>query len=103
MTGLPRLSATERIVLELLEAHGDLFGLEMVERARGRLKRGTIYVTLGRMVDKGYLESRQEPLPPGAIGLPRRLYRPTGYARRVLAAWRLAETMLTGVSPQEAR
>ena len=57
----------------------------------GRLKRGTVYVTLGRMQEKGYLESRQEPLPEGAIGLPRRLYRPTGHAMRVLETWRHAE------------
>ena len=34
---------------------------------------------------------RQEPLPEGAIGLPRRLYRPTGLAMRILAAWKAAE------------
>ncbi len=74
----------------------------MVELSRGRLKRGTVYVTLGRMHDKGYLESRQEDLADGAIGLPRRLYRPTAYAIRVLEAWRLAEQMLGGGQPQEA-
>jgi DNA-binding PadR family transcriptional regulator len=63
----------------------------MVDLSGGRLKRGTVYVTLGRMQEKGYLESRQERLPPGAIGLPRRLYRPTGLAMRILAAWRAAE------------
>ena len=57
------------------------------------MKRGTVYVTLGRMQEKGYLESRQEPLPEGAIGLPRRLYRPTGLAMRVLAAWKAAEAI----------
>lgn len=97
-TPLPRLSATERIILELLVEHGELFGLAMVEASGGRLKRGTVYVTLGRMEDKGYLESRQEPLPPGATGLPRRLYTPTGHALRVLDAWRLAERMLAGAS-----
>ena len=66
----------------------------MVELSGGRLKRGTVYVTLGRMQEKGYLESRQEPLPEGAIGLPRRLYRPTGLAMRVLAAWKAAEADL---------
>ncbi|HUE85336.1 MAG TPA: hypothetical protein VMO26_04595 [Vicinamibacterales bacterium] len=54
------------------------------------------------MQEKGYLESRQEALPPGAMGLPRRLYRPTGYAVRVLNAWRLAERMLAGAEPREA-
>ena len=79
-----------------------MFGLQLVEQSSGALKRGTVYVTLGRMQDKGYLESRQEALPEGAIGLPRRLYRPTGYALRVLDAWRVAEQMLRGVTPHEA-
>jgi hypothetical protein len=55
------------------------------------------------MVEKGYLESRQEPLPEGAIGLPRRLYRPTGLAMRILAAWKAAEQIyVAGANPQEA-
>jgi PadR family transcriptional regulator, regulatory protein PadR len=98
---LPRLSSTERLILELLEAHGELFGLQLVERSAGGLKRGTVYVTLGRMQEKGYLESRQEALPPGGIGLPRRLYHPTGYARQVLSAWRVAEQMMAGATPRE--
>jgi DNA-binding PadR family transcriptional regulator len=93
MDALPKFSATERLIVELLAAHQELFGLQMVELSGGRLKRGTVYVTLGRMHEKGYLESRQEALPAGAIGLPRRLYRPTGLALRVLAAWRTAEQM----------
>ena len=103
MTDLPRLSVTERLIIELLTAHEELFGLRMVELSAGRLKRGTVYVTLGRMQEKGYLESRQEPLPEGAIGLPRRLYRPTGLAMRILAAWKAAEQIyVTGANPQEA-
>lgn len=90
---LPKFSATERLIVELLAEHEELFGLQMVELSEGRLKRGTVYVTLGRMHEKGYLDSRQEPLPAGAIGLPRRLYRPTGLALRALAAWRAAEQM----------
>ena len=103
MSALPKFSAAERLIIELLGANDEMFGLQMVELSAGRLKRGTVYVTLGRMVEKGYLESRQEPLPEGAIGLPRRLYRPTGLAMRVLAAWRAAETSyLTSTEPQEA-
>ena len=102
MSDLPRLSATERLIIELLAAHEELFGLRMVELSEGRLKRGTVYVTLGRMQEKGYLESRQEALPEGAIGLPRRLYRPTGLAMRILAAWKTAEQIyVTGANPQE--
>ena len=103
MSDLPKLSQTELTIILLLQEGGELFGLQMVERSEGRLKRGTVYVTLGRMQEKGYLESRQEPLPEGAIGLPRRLYRPTGLAMRILAAWKAAEQIyVTGANPQEA-
>ena len=103
MTDLPRLSGTERLIIELLMANDQLFGLQMVELSAGRLKRGTVYVTLGRMVEKGYLESRQEALPEGAIGLPRRLYRPTGLAIRILHAWQTAEaSYINGAKAQEA-
>ena len=86
---VPRLSTTERLILDLLR-EGELFGLQLVDRSDGALKRGTVYVTLGRMQDKGYVESRTEPLPAGAIGLPRRWYRPTAYGLRVGDAWLLA-------------
>jgi DNA-binding PadR family transcriptional regulator len=98
---VPRLSPTERLILELLVT-GERFGLELVAASKGAIKRGTVYVTLARMQDKGYVESRLEPLPPGAIGLPRRLYRPTAYGLRVLDAWTVAARMLTGHRPQEA-
>jgi PadR family transcriptional regulator PadR len=86
---VPRLSTTERLILDLLREN-ELFGLQLVDRSDGALKRGTVYVTLGRMQDKGYVESRTEPLPPGAIGLPRRWYRPTPYGVRVHDAWTMA-------------
>ena len=86
---IPRLSATERLILEFIR-EGEFFGLQLVDRSAGALKRGTVYVTLGRMQDKGYVSSRTEPLPPGAIGLPRRWYRPTPFGLRVLDAWTMA-------------
>ena len=86
---LPRLSSTEHLILELL-AGEEMFGLQLVEESDGGLKRGTVYVTLGRMQDKGYVESRTEERPAGAIGLPRRLYKPTAYGLRVLKAWEAA-------------
>ena len=103
MNGLhvPSLSRTERLILELL-ADDESFGLRLVERANGALNRGTVYVTLGRMQEKGYVESRTEPLPPGAMGLPRRIYRPTAHGLRVFNAWALAARTLRGHRPQEA-
>ncbi len=103
MKDIPRLARTERIILDLLVAEGELFGLELVDRSGGALKRGTVYVTLQRMQEKGYVTSRAEPPHPGAIGLPRRLYRPTAYGLRVLDALRLAARALAGARrPQEA-
>ena len=87
---LPRLSGAEHRILELLASDGELYGLQLVERSQGRLKRGTVYVTLQRMEDKelveSRLESRQTPLP----GLPRRLYRPTRSGLALLRAIELA-------------
>jgi PadR family transcriptional regulator len=91
MADIPRLSSIEEVVLKMLchEAR-ELYGLKMIEASKGRLKRGTIYVTLGRMEEKGYISSRQEEVHPGMRGIPRRLYRPTGLGQRVLAAWEAA-------------
>jgi DNA-binding PadR family transcriptional regulator len=90
---IPTLSAKERLILELLlNAPGcELYGLEMVKRSNGQLKRGTVYVTLDRMDDKGYVTSR-EAKEPGQSGLPRRVFRITGLGQRVLNAWDLART-----------
>ena len=66
-----------------------MYGLQLVEQSQGALKRGTVYVTLGRMESKGFLASEQETLPAGAIGLPRRIYRPTALGERMLRAWTL--------------
>ncbi len=85
----PTLPPKERLILELLVAAGPMYGLQLVEQSNGELKRGTVYVTLGRMEAKRYVESEQESLPPGAIGLPRRLYRPTALGERMLRAWTL--------------
>ena len=87
MNDVPTLSGKERLILEMLTGTGPMFGLQLVEQSSGALKRGTVYVTLGRMEAKGFVESEQEPLPPGAIGLPRRIYRPTALGARMLRAW----------------
>jgi PadR family transcriptional regulator, regulatory protein PadR len=86
------LSEKESLILEMLVREGELYGLQMVTGSKGRLKRGTVYVTLGRMEDKGYLTSRLEDAPPEAGGLPRRVYHATPLGRRVLAVWTKAST-----------
>jgi PadR family transcriptional regulator, regulatory protein PadR len=98
---LPSISSTESLILDLLEP-GERFGLELIEASGGALKRGTIYVTLARMETKGFVESRQEERPAGAIGLPRRLYTPTSYGLKVRDAYRLLREALD-LRPAEAR
>lgn len=84
---LPTLSLKESLILELLIGAKEMYGLELVAASAGALKRGTVYVTLGRMEDKGYVDSRLEGAPPEAGGLPRRIYAPTALGREVLGAW----------------
>src|SRR5262245_8909431 len=93
---LPTFPQTERLVLELL-IDGPDFGLNLVARSDGALKRGTVYVTLGRMERKGFIPSEQEPQPPGSIGLPRRIYRVTPLGKRALRAW---ATLLRTLAPE---
>jgi DNA-binding PadR family transcriptional regulator len=91
---IPSISATESLILDLLGAR-ERFGLELVDASDGRVKRGSVYVTLGRMEAKGFVESRQETSrPAGAIGLPRRLYRATPYGLKVREAYRLRNEAL---------
>jgi len=84
---VPTLSPKESLILELLVERGEMYGLQLVSASRRRLKRGTVYVTLGRMEDKGYISSRTEEAPPEAGGLPRRMYAATPFGERVLDAW----------------
>jgi len=98
---LPSISSTESLVLDLLETE-TRYGLELVEASAGRLKRGSVYVTLTRMEAKGFVESYQEARHPGAIGLPRRLYRATAYGLKVRDAYRLLRDALA-LKPVEAR
>jgi len=83
---LPSLSAKEALILGLLGRSKEMYGLELVAASDGGLKRGTVYVTLGRMEQKGMIASRLEDEPPPSGGLRRRLYIATAYAREVYAA-----------------
>ena len=84
------LPAKESLILELLIEHDELYGLQLVTASKRKLKRGTVYVTLGRMEDKGYITSRREDAPADVGGMPRRLYAATPLGRRMLKAWATA-------------
>ena len=87
MSGLPRLSQKQALVLDLLTQAGEAYGLQLVEASDGGLKRGTVYVTLDRMEDKGLVESWKEDAPVGHRGPPRRKYRVTGQGELALIDW----------------
>lgn len=76
-----RLPVSERLILTLLTSHGSSYGLELVAASRGKLKRGGIYVTLGRMEDKGLVHSK-------VAEDGRRRYAPTALGERALMAAR---------------
>jgi DNA-binding PadR family transcriptional regulator len=74
-----RLPSTERLILSLLSTDGASYGLQLVEASRGRLKRGGIYVTLGKMEEKGLVSSTLQ-------DDGRRVYELKGLGYRALAA-----------------
>jgi DNA-binding PadR family transcriptional regulator len=91
----PTLSPKERLILELLTAKQDrMYGLELVAQSGGRLKRGTVYVVLGRMLRKGFVEVEPEKHADDSGLVPRRMYRATGLGLRVLRAWSIAAEAL---------
>lgn len=72
-----RLNASERLIIQLLDGQpSGMLGLEMVKAANGNLKRGTLYIWLGRLEEKGVVESHPERTPSLFQGMfPRRRYR----------------------------
>jgi DNA-binding PadR family transcriptional regulator len=54
------------------------------------------------MEAKGFVESRQEERVPGAIGLPRRLYKATPYGATVRQAYQSLQQAIS-LRPAEAR
>ncbi len=87
MQGPPRLSSKEKVILELLAVNTSMYGLQLVSLSKGKLKRGTVYVTLGRMEKKGLILSEPEKLSDDSGLVPRRMYRPTPFGLRVLEIW----------------
>ena len=97
MEKIPSLSAKELLALKLLiNAGREMYGLEMVEQSNSLLKRGTVYTTLFRMEQKGYIESRKESVDETDAKAPRRLYKPSGLGSRVLSAHEIFGQDLSG-------
>lgn len=97
---LPSMSKTESLVMDLLRGR-ERYGLELVDASDSTLKRGSVYVILARMEEKGFVDSRQEERDAGASGTPRRLYRATPYGRKVHGAFSQLRAALA-LKPAEA-
>lgn len=85
----------EAEIARLLREHGELYGLQLVKLSRGKLKRGTVYVHLHRLADKGLVGSRVTDVSIGELRLPLRIFfqtTPGGTGER--AAAELTETRL---------
>lgn len=79
----------------MLVREAPLYGLDMIERSNGKLKRGLIYVTLSHMEEQGLVRSRYSPAPGGGVPC-RRVYDATPFGRH---CWR----QQTDEEPDRAR
>jgi DNA-binding PadR family transcriptional regulator len=101
---VPILTDREVSVLAQL-AEGDCYGLQLVAGSRGAVSRAAIYVLLGRMKDKGFVESLEETVPAsgGESGPPRRLHRATELGLRMLEAHRASMAIIAEGAVDRAR
>ncbi len=76
-----KLNKKEQLIMAMLFSplpnNIEEYGVSLVNKSQGRLKKGTIYVYLQSLEEKGLIESRKEERNPGTRGLARRLYRIT--------------------------
>lgn len=90
-TNPTRLTATEHCILSLLGEIGEAYGLLLVEKSNGVLRRGSIYVLLSRLENRGFVKSRYVEPATGQQGPSRRLYKATDNGERALMAWKAAQ------------
>jgi DNA-binding PadR family transcriptional regulator len=85
------LSKTEAMILQIMSDNGfkERYGLELLKLSDGKIKRGTIYTTLQRMEDKGFVTSRHAEKPDDVSGIRKKLYEVTGTGQRALQAYEL--------------
>lgn len=79
-------SGKELEVLRQLQMAGKgMYGLEIVDRAGGAIARSAIYILLGRLVDKKFVDMTR-PTAGKHPGMQRPIYKINGLGMRVLAA-----------------
>lgn len=96
----PKPNGVEHEIMRLLAQRREMYGLEMV-KGSPRIKRGTVYVTLMRMEDKGWVTSRAEEEVSRA-GMTRRLYSISGLGVAALHRADAVAALATTFVPQGA-
>ncbi|MBL4623155.1 MAG: helix-turn-helix transcriptional regulator [Immundisolibacteraceae bacterium] len=94
---IPTLSKKEEYILDFLRDGNKSYALEMVKNSEGLLKKGTIYVVLYDLEDRGYIKSELENKNPNSIGPARRMYKIDGLGEKVLEAWCKYKLSIEGV------
>jgi DNA-binding PadR family transcriptional regulator len=96
----PRLPRTEGLILELLTSATKpegWYGMELVRASDGKLKRGSVYVLLERLVERKFVSTwEEEDKPEDRPGMRRRLYAITGMGERALRAQQAAAEVWGG-------
>ena len=87
------LSEKEMLIVQLLLLKPGRYGLDLVKASKGELKRGTVYVTLNRMEDKGLVKSERQDAE-SEEDLPRPKYRVTALGERTYRAQLVANSAL---------
>ncbi|MBS0417035.1 MAG: helix-turn-helix transcriptional regulator [Proteobacteria bacterium] len=78
---------TEMVVMRILQGKpGGAYGLEIVAASNERVKRGSVYVLLGRLEEKGFVRVLKTRPEPGYDGPPRPQYQLTAEGTRVMTA-----------------
>lgn len=95
--GLKTLTQLQSLILSLLEDGGERYGLELIAASDGYLKRGTIYVLLGRLQGDKFVKSKLVKPKEGEQGPSRRVYHITGSGARALGQWRDAQRRMSGI------
>jgi DNA-binding PadR family transcriptional regulator len=78
---------TEMIVMRILQSNpSGAYGLEIVDDSAGAVKRGSVYVLLGRLEEKGFVRVLPSKKARDSIGPARPQYQLTGEGSRVMSA-----------------
>lgn len=92
-----KMSPTEYLILKMLISNKcGMYGLEILKHSDSKLKRGTIYTTLSRMEDKGFISSKKEEKIQKGLTAKRRIYKPTGLGERSAIYFHNQTTELLG-------